>query len=76
MSTVANPGDEVYEIRIRGQLDSRWSDWFDGLTIMPLESGETLIVGPVRDQPALHGILAKVRNLGLPLLSVRRIEKH
>jgi hypothetical protein len=62
----------VYEIRVRGVLDASWSDWFEGLTICPQENGDTLLTGPVRDQSALHGLLAKIRDLGLPLLSVKR----
>lgn len=62
-----------YEIRIRGQLDPSWSDWFEGLDVTPLDDGETLIAGPVADQTALRGILVKVFDLGLSLLSVRRI---
>jgi len=65
----------VYQVRVRGVIDSRWSDWFDGLSIRPQENGDTLLTGPVRDQAALHGLLAKIRDLGLPLLSVRRIWK-
>lgn len=63
-------GAEYYEIRVRGQLDSHWSAWFEGLTLVPLGNGETLIAGPIQDQAALHGILAKVRDLGLHLVSV------
>ncbi len=63
-------GVEYYEIRVRGQLDCHWSTWFEGLTLTPLENGETLIAGPIQDQAALHGILAKIRDLGLHLLSV------
>ena len=59
-----------YEIRVRGQLDSHWSAWFEGLTLTPLENGETRMSGPVRDQAALFGILAKIRDLGLQLVSV------
>jgi hypothetical protein len=62
-----------YEIRVRGLLDSGWSGWFDGLQVTSDAPGQTLIAGPVVDQAALHGLLAKVRDLGLPLLSVRRI---
>jgi len=62
--------NEYYEILVRGQLDSHWSAWFEGLTVTPLESGETLIAGPVQDQAALHGILAKIRDLDLHLLAV------
>jgi hypothetical protein len=60
----------LYEIRIKGHLDNRWADWFEGLTITREENGETLLTGPVADQAALHGLLRKVRNLALPLLSV------
>jgi hypothetical protein len=62
-----------YEIRVEGELDSSWSVWFDGLDVTPQENGETLIAGPVPDQAALQGILTKVFNLRLPLISVRRI---
>jgi hypothetical protein len=62
--------NEYYEILVRGQLDSHWSAWFEGLTVTPLESGETLIAGPVQDQAALHAILAKIRDLDLHLLAV------
>lgn len=62
-----------YEIRIRGQLDPSWSDWFDGLDVTPVDNGETLISGTIPDQAALRGILAKVLDLGLSILSVKRI---
>ena len=65
---------EYYEIRLRGHLDKRWADWFEGLTITTLDNGETLLTGPVVDQAALHGLLRKVRDLGMPLLSVIHIE--
>jgi len=61
------------EIRVKGQLDDRWGDWFDGLTIMLTENGNTLLTGPVVDQAALFGLLRKVRDLGLTLLSVNRV---
>ena len=64
----------VYEIRVKGTLDRKWSDWFDGFTITPQGNDETLLTGPVADQAALHGLLAKIRDLGLPLLSVKRLE--
>ena len=64
----------VYQIRVKGALDKKWSDWFDGLTIRPQGDDETLLAGPVADQAALHGLLGKIRDLGLPLLSVRRVE--
>src|SRR5947209_16696375 len=65
---------EVYQIVVKGHLDSEWSDWFDGLTITLADSGETILTGPVVDQTALHGVLIKIRDLGLPLLSLVRIE--
>jgi len=63
-----------YEIRVHGVLDSSWSAWFDGLEVTSDQAGQTRIAGPVVDQAALHGLLAKVRDLGLPLLSVRLID--
>lgn len=59
-----------YQIRIQGHLDSQWTDWFSGMTITLEENGTTLLIGPVADQAALHGLLKKVRDLGLPLISV------
>jgi hypothetical protein len=64
---------EVYEIKLKGQIDQRWAAWFDGLAVTNTDDGETVLVGPVIDQTALHGLLAKVRDLNLPLVSVRRI---
>ncbi len=64
----------LYEIRLKGHLGSQWTDWFDGLTITLEEDGDTLLTGPVIDQAALHGLLKKVRDLGLPLLSVSPVE--
>ena len=63
----------VYEIRVRGHLNGRWSDWFDGLKVINLENGETLLSGNIADQAALHGVLIKVRDLGLPLMAVRSV---
>lgn len=63
----------VYEIRVKGLLDESWSDWLDGLAIVPQDRGETLLAGPIRDQAALHGLLNKIRDLGLLLLSVERV---
>jgi hypothetical protein len=60
----------LYEIRIKGHLNDRWAEWFEGLTITLEEDGDTLLTGPVIDQAALHGLLKKVRDLGMPLLSV------
>ncbi len=63
-----------YEIRLQGHLDDQWADWFGGLTVTRAENGETLLSGQVVDQAALHGLLRKVRDLGMPLLAVSRIE--
>ena len=73
---MANKPDRpmVYQIRIKGHLGPRWSEWFDGLTITPTDDGETLLTGPVADQAALHGLLRKVRDLGMPLISAIRVE--
>ena len=65
---------KVYQIRVKGVLDGKWSDWFDGFTVTPQANGETLLTGPVADQSALHGLLIKVRDLGLPLLAIKRVE--
>ena len=62
-----------YEIRLKGHLDSRWAAWFDGLTLTNQTDGTTTIRGPVVDQAALHGLLQKIRDLGLPLVSVTQI---
>ena len=72
-----NPCEEcdepvVYQIQVKGVIDASWSDWFDGLTLCAQDDGTTLLTGPVRDQSALHGLLSKIRDLGLPLLSVKR----
>lgn len=64
----------VYEIRVKGALDPLWSDWFTNFSILPQPRGETLLIGLVPDQPALHGVLAKMRDLGLPLLYVKRVK--
>jgi hypothetical protein len=64
----------VYQIRLKGQLGSQWTDWFEDLTITLADNGETLLTGPVLDQAALHGLLKKVRDLGMPLLSVNCVE--
>jgi hypothetical protein len=65
---------EFYEIRLKGQLDNRWTDRFEGLTITLEEDGNTLLTGRVVDQAALHGLLKKVRDLGIPLISVSPVE--
>lgn len=65
---------DIYCITIKGHLESDWSEWFEGLTITRADSGETILTGPLVDQAALHGVLSKIRDLGLPLLSMTRIE--
>lgn len=75
--SITDPGQPtLYRIRIKGQLDSQWTDWFEGLTITLEENGDTLITGPVIDQAALHGLLKKVRDLGMPLISVCTVESR
>jgi hypothetical protein len=64
----------IYQIRVKGHLGCRWADWFEGMTITPEDNGDTLLTGPVVDQAALHGLLKRVRDLGLPLLAVVRLE--
>jgi hypothetical protein len=71
----AGPAEPArYEFRVQGVLDARWSAWFDGLEVTSVQAGQTTIAGPVVDQAALHGLLAKIRDLGLPLLLVRRLD--
>lgn len=72
-NSLDDPGD--YQIRVKGMLDHKWADWFDGLAIKPQANGETVLVGSVADQAALHGLLSKIRDLGLPLLALERIER-
>jgi hypothetical protein len=79
MSNELNPKTDpskpvVYQIRIKGHLGREWTDWFEGLTITLEEDGNTLLTGPVVDQAALHGLLKKVRDLGMPLVSVSPVE--
>jgi hypothetical protein len=70
-----DPGQPVvYQIRLKGHLGSEWTDWFDGLSITLEEDGDTLLTGPVMDQAALHGLLKKVRDLGMPLVSICPVE--
>jgi hypothetical protein len=64
----------IYQIRVRGQLDQSRSEWFDGLAITLVENGETILSGTVRDQAALHGLLGKIRDLGLPLRAVSCVD--
>jgi len=71
-----NNQHQYYEIRLKGHLDDRWTEWFEGLTITLEEDGDTLLTGPVIDQAALHGLLKKVRDLGMPLVSVSPVESE
>ncbi len=70
------PTDEggSYEIRLRGHLEARWAAWFDGLSLTHAGDGTTVIRGPVVDQAALHGLLTRVRDLGLPLIAVTQVD--
>jgi hypothetical protein len=64
---------DIYQIRVRGHLGERWAEWFDGMRITNEANGEAVLAGPVADQAALHGLLVKVRDLGLPLIAVSRV---
>lgn len=76
-NSTADPNQPmVYQIRIKGHLGRECADWFEGLTITALDNGETLLTGPVLDQAALYGLLRKVRDVGLPLLSVSPVERN
>ena len=73
-TATTDPGQPlVYQIRITGHLGREWTDWFEGLAITLEDNGDTLLTGPVVDQAALHGVLKKVRDLGMPLVSVNRL---
>jgi hypothetical protein len=75
LDSKADPGEPtVYQLRIKGHLGSEWADWFGGLTITLDDNGDSLLTGPVIDQAALHGLLKKVRDLGMPLVSVSPVE--
>lgn len=67
---------EIYKIKIKGILDKKWSDWFDEFSITYYKEKETILMGPIPDQGALHGLLAKIRDLGLPIISVERISQE
>jgi len=64
-----------YKVRVEGHIGDSWSSWFEGLTIRREESGETVLTGPLADEAALHGVLMKIRDLGLPLVEVRRVPR-
>jgi hypothetical protein len=64
----------IYQIRVGGHLGAQWADWFEGMTVTLEENGDTLLTGTVKDQATLHGLIKKVRDLGMPLISVIRIE--
>jgi hypothetical protein len=64
----------IYQIRIKGHLDNQWTDWFGGMTLAQEDNGDTVLTGLVVDQAALHGLLKKVRDLGMPLISVSIVE--
>ncbi len=66
----------IYQIRIKGLLDHQWTDWFGGMTVSATEDGDTLLTGPVEDQAALHGLLKRVRDSGLSLVSVSPLESN
>ena len=75
INSESDPGQPlVYQIRIKGHLGREWTDWFGGLTLTLEDNGETLLTGPVIDQAALHGVLKKVRDVGMPLLSVIEVQ--
>ena len=76
MMNTPNMQVQNYEIRLKGHLEVRWTEWFDGLAITLEENGNTLLSGPLADQAALHGLLKKVRDLGLPLLSVNLVQTN
>jgi hypothetical protein len=65
---------DIYQITLQGHLSSQWSDWFEGFKITLDERGQTILVGPVMDQAALHGLLKKIRDLGIPLISINRLD--
>jgi hypothetical protein len=64
----------IYQVVLEGHLNDQWSDWFDGFTITQDERGRTILIGPVIDQAALHGLFKKIRDLGIPLISVNRLD--
>lgn len=75
-STPSQPNGSWYEIRVQGRLDRRWAAWLGGMTVTAEEGGTSLVRGPVVDQPALHGLFARFRDLGVPLISVNQVPDH
>lgn len=73
-STTPQPDGSWFEIRVQGRLDRGWTAWLDGMTVTPDDGDTTLVGGAVIDQPALHGLLARFRDLGVPLISVNRVD--
>jgi hypothetical protein len=73
MNKMEMTGYPIYHIRVEGQLDRCWSQWLGGMEIIPLEGGATLLAGPVADQSAVHGLLVKIRDMNLKLISVNKI---
>jgi hypothetical protein len=69
-----SPNTTTYEVRVAGHLDDHWAAWLDDLTLTRYDDGTTLLTGPVADQAQLHGLLARVRDIGVPLLSVRTVD--
>jgi hypothetical protein len=74
VTTTPSTGPRLYEIRISGHLDARWVTWFDGMTLTPDEDGTTVVRGVLADQAALHGVLQRLRDAGLPLISIIQLD--
>ena len=74
-STLDSHEPTIYRIRVKGTLDSSWSAWFDGMAVEATPDGETVLSGPIRDQSALHGLLGKIRDMGLSLLAVEQLKQ-
>ncbi len=66
----------IYEIRVEGYLDDLWADWLSGMSLAYTPGGQTILTGRLPDQAALHGVIGKIRDLGIPLISVTRIDQH
>ena len=73
-NTSTSQTKKTYQIRLKGRIDPKWAVWFEGFTITPGGQGETLLVGAVVDQSALHGLLLKISNLGIPIISINPVE--